>query len=149
MKKILDFFSAKRTMQILAVLQLSFMEASKKAVYQVLAKAEFWQQVLMGVQRGFGKYGIPTSENEVAGRPHTCAPRKGCPVRCCSKGAPKAKRETSSTKWEKSNVGSLPSPFQNTGGPLALEMEQKKKNVRVWIRCELENWKTEKWAELE
>lgn len=37
-KKILDFLWAKWTMQILAVLQLSFMEASKKAVYQVLTE---------------------------------------------------------------------------------------------------------------
>lgn len=63
-KKLLDFLSAKYTMQILAVLQLSFMEASTKAVCQVLAEgwivaAGDWGQESSGKEIGeLGKLGF-------------------------------------------------------------------------------------------
>lgn len=43
-KKILDFLSAKRTMQILAVLQLSLVELPRKLFTKCWLKAELWQQ---------------------------------------------------------------------------------------------------------
>lgn len=78
-EKILEFLRAKWTMQKLAVLQLSFMEAyPSKLFIECWLKAGLWQQeavarlLVVGIV-GAEKYGIPTSENWVLRTTHTYA----------------------------------------------------------------------------
>lgn len=154
-EKILEFQKATWTMKHSAEPQLSFMEAYPRKLLTIFwPKAGLWQQeavawlLVVGIC-GAGKYGIPTSESWVVGRPHACAPglegwqldavlqRRQRPVQ---KHHQPTRKNLIRTRWTK-RCSAFPSPSSHSKTLEVPRAETWSKNyLGLWIRGELENW---------